>query len=163
MITVPAAVHAGLPLAARRNSVFEYIGKNVGIRRAAGEFILATNPDTVFSAALVENLKQRSLREDTFYRVDRADVASPVPAYVPAAEIENYCRRNVLRIHGRWFAPGLKNRSVPHWLAHGPEIVKRTCSAAIQLPHLGAAAFRRAGRFHPDAPPARWEEMRGLP
>ena len=47
-IEVPPEVHRAI-----RNAdvipLFQMIGKNVGIRRARGEFVLATNPDLLFS------------------------------------------------------------------------------------------------------------------
>jgi hypothetical protein len=55
IITVPPALHnryehsGALPL-------YQMIAKNVGIRRARGEFVLATNIDIVFSGELFEYL-----------------------------------------------------------------------------------------------------------
>ena len=161
VVTVPASIHAGLPLASMR-AVYEYIGKNVGIRRASGEFILATNPDVVFSTQLVEELKNRRLREDTFYRIDRADVASPVPPDASARQIEDYCRENVLRVYGRWFEPGENRRSPLQWLLHGPAILRRVLGAAVRYHMCSPLRFGAPGDFilmHQ----RQWHEMRGLP
>ncbi len=43
-IEVPGAVHAALENS-DRIPLFEYLAKNVGIRRALGRFVLATNPE----------------------------------------------------------------------------------------------------------------------
>ena len=52
---------------------FEWYPKNIGIRRAEGEFVLSTNPDDIFSLELFEHFAQRRLRNGYFYRVNRWD------------------------------------------------------------------------------------------
>lgn len=52
----------------------EYKAKNVGIRRAKGDFILATNPDIVLSLAMIRWLNERPLRADCIYRANRYDL-----------------------------------------------------------------------------------------
>jgi hypothetical protein len=56
------------------------IGKNVGIRRARGQFVLATNVDILFSDELAEYLASRRLERGRMYRSDRYDAMSDVPA-----------------------------------------------------------------------------------
>ena len=73
IITVPPEVHATIGSA---NPVLEFFGKNAGIRRSNGEFVLVTNPYILFSHTLVNMLKARSLRKDCLYRVDRYDFHS---------------------------------------------------------------------------------------
>src|SRR3984893_1923253 len=51
----------GLPL-------YQMIAKNVGIRRARGQFILATNIDVLFSDELVAFLASHSLQPGRMYR-----------------------------------------------------------------------------------------------
>jgi hypothetical protein len=53
--------------------LFEYVAKNIGIRRAKGEYILATNPDIIFNPQTIRFLARKKLRKDTFYRTDRCD------------------------------------------------------------------------------------------
>jgi len=77
------------------------IAKNVGIRRARGEFVLATNIDILFSDALMKRLARRDLRSDTLYRIDRYDVAAEVPKDVPVEEKLSYCENTVIRINRR--------------------------------------------------------------
>jgi hypothetical protein len=57
--------------------LFQMIGKNVGIRRAAGEFVLATNVDILFSDALFQFLGG-PLKERTVYSANRLDVDATV-------------------------------------------------------------------------------------
>ena len=74
-IEVPMTIHKRLdnwevmPL-------FEYIGKNVGIRRAGGGWILATTPDVLFNEALVRFFAAGSFDENAFYRIDRQDTSA---------------------------------------------------------------------------------------
>jgi len=100
IITVPPEVHSrfehgpNLPL-------YQMIGKNVGIRRARGRFILATNIDILFSDELAAFLGSKQLRPDRMYRIDRYDAMSSVP---PGASIEEqlaYCSSHLIRVNRR--------------------------------------------------------------
>lgn len=70
IITVPPEVHSTI---GHPSPVLEFYGKNVGIRRARGEFVLTTNPDILFSNELIEWLSTRKLRTGCYYRTDRHD------------------------------------------------------------------------------------------
>ena len=54
--------------------LFQMIGKNVGIKRAKGEYILSTNIDILFSDSLMKFISERSLRPNHSYRLDRKDI-----------------------------------------------------------------------------------------
>ena len=77
------------------------IAKNVGIRRARGEFILATNIDIVFSDELIKFLAARRLEKGRMYRIDRTDVMSDVPLHASLDEQLAYCRQHVIRLCAR--------------------------------------------------------------
>ncbi|HLK21924.1 MAG TPA: hypothetical protein VKT81_23410 [Bryobacteraceae bacterium] len=100
IIEVPAEVHAryahalALPL-------YQMIAKNVGIRRARGEYILATNIDIIFSDELMEFLAAHRLEHGKMYRIDRTDVMSDVPVDGTIDEQLAYCRSNLIRIFAR--------------------------------------------------------------
>src|SRR5262245_27273904 len=96
--------------------LFQMIAKNVGIRRAQGEFVIATNPDVLFSDSLISFLAAGDLRADTLYRLDRHDVEADVPADAGIADQLSWCSQHVLRIHGRagTFEPR-KKRRFPSW------------------------------------------------
>ena len=100
LITVPPEIHnrfehgANLPL-------YQMIGKNVGIRRARGRFILATNIDILFSDELAALLGSQQLRTDRMYRIDRHDAMSDVPAGAPVEEQLAYCRSHLIRVNRR--------------------------------------------------------------
>lgn len=54
--------------------LYQMIAKNAGIRRAEGEFILATNVDIFFSDDLIQELAQKKLEKNIIYRAYRFDV-----------------------------------------------------------------------------------------
>jgi len=87
--------HAGvLPL-------LQMIGKNAGIRRARGKFILATNIDILFSDELMHFLAQEKLQPGRMYRIDRHDVMVDVPVDAPVEEQLAYCQTHHLRVYAR--------------------------------------------------------------
>jgi hypothetical protein len=100
-IEVPPELHARL----RHADVlplFQMIAKNAGIRRARGQFVLATNIDVVLSSELVEYLARRPLRSRCLYRVDRHDVEAAFPVDAALDEQMAYCATRQLRVHTRW-------------------------------------------------------------
>lgn len=52
----------------------EYIAKNVGVRRAAGAFVLTTNVDIMLGREVVSVLAARQLAPRTIYRAPRYDI-----------------------------------------------------------------------------------------
>jgi hypothetical protein len=100
IVEVPAEVHARFEHSDRL-PLFQMIAKNIGIRRARGEYVLATNIDLVFSDELMADIASRRLRADRLYRVDRHDVdALPDPS-LPLEDVLAICRDNVIRICAR--------------------------------------------------------------
>jgi hypothetical protein len=97
IVTVPENVHRQLDHADRL-PLFQMIAKNVGIRRARGEFVLATNVDLLFSDELMSFLARRTLRRDRVYRVDRYDAAADVPYPAPVSEQLAWCEQHLVRI-----------------------------------------------------------------
>jgi hypothetical protein len=95
-IQVPPALHARYPHAAAL-PLFQMIAKNVGLRRARGRYLLATNIDILFSDELCRFLARRELRPGLMYRIDRLDVAGDVPVDAPVPEQLAYCRAHHLR------------------------------------------------------------------
>ncbi len=77
VVTVPTELHRLLDYS-RVLPLFQMIGKNVGIRRARGEFVLATNIDIMLSEEVFGLLASRKLRKDRMYRCDRFDVDSAI-------------------------------------------------------------------------------------
>ena len=54
-----------------RLEFFQMIAKNVGIRRAVGKFILATNIDVIMNQKLFKFISKKKLKEKIIYRCDR--------------------------------------------------------------------------------------------
>ena len=70
VITVPFEIHNKTN---NPSSVLEFYGKNVGIRRARGEFILVSNPDILFTQELIDVIAKQDLDINKVYRTDRYD------------------------------------------------------------------------------------------
>jgi hypothetical protein len=73
VVTVPSALHRRVENADVL-PFFQMIAKNVGIRRARGAFVAATNIDLLFSQGLVWFLARGPLDAGCVYRVDRLDL-----------------------------------------------------------------------------------------
>lgn len=107
IVTVPRQVHARYRYGDQL-PMLQMIAKNVGIRRAHGEFVLTTNVDILFSDELFAFLAERRLDPNALYRSDRVDADRHVPLNVPIEEQLAHCRHTVLRISrkgGMWFVP----------------------------------------------------------
>lgn len=71
-----------------RNSnlaLLEYHAKNVGVRRAGREWILATNADVVLAPDTVRSLARRSLGRDVAWTAQRVDIRWPEGRVRPVA------------------------------------------------------------------------------
>jgi hypothetical protein len=97
VITVPPDLHDTVSGA---SPVLEFHAKNVGIRRARGEFVLVTNPDILFSQGLIDEIAQRKLRVDTVYRTDRYDFVTGGIAAVAAEDLMDFALANTFVMHG---------------------------------------------------------------
>ena len=97
IITVPEEMHYELP---NSESIpfFEYVGKNVGIRRSKYENVLSTNSDVVFNRGLVSYLVEESISDRTFYRIRRYDVRGNTPSTGKMEKVLSYCRNNTYRV-----------------------------------------------------------------
>jgi len=100
IVEVPPELHtryrhsAALPL-------YQMIAKNVGIRRARGKFVLATNIDIIFSDELMQFLASGRLEKGRMYRIDRTDVMSDVPEGGSIEEQLDFCRKHLIRLCAR--------------------------------------------------------------
>ncbi len=98
-ITVPSSIHQRYRRAPEL-PLFQMIAKNVGIRRARGEFVLCTNVDLLFSDSLFRRLAG-PLRSDTYYRANRCDVPDQVSPEWDLPTTLAWCERHVIRRLGR--------------------------------------------------------------
>ncbi|RQG92053.1 hypothetical protein [Natrarchaeobius chitinivorans] len=94
ILTVPPEIHATLP-GSDELPLFEYIGKNVGIRRADGEFVLSTNPDLIYSKTFFSHLASEPLSHESFYRINKYNVDSLVSREMSIDEQLEFCRNHI--------------------------------------------------------------------
>lgn len=113
VVTVPAELH-------RRYKYgdvlgfFQMIAKNVGIRRARGKFVLATNIDILFSDELFQFMTNGELRADRHYRVDRHDIAPNLPSESTLEQMLQHAWAKPIRTHRRFSPPELLKVLYPH-------------------------------------------------
>jgi len=100
VITVPASVHRRYRHADALG-LYQMIAKNVGIRRARGQFVLATNIDILFSDELMRSLARRDLSPSRMYRIDRHDAMSEIPSGVGIQQRLEWCAAHLLRLNAR--------------------------------------------------------------
>jgi len=100
-IEVPAELHDSFQYADVL-PLFQMIAKNVGIRRARGRFVLATNIDIIFSNETIEYIASGQLRPGVMYRVDRHDIQAAIPVDGPLDSRLRFCEEHQLRVHTRW-------------------------------------------------------------
>jgi len=79
----------------------QFVAKNVGIRRATGDFILSTNADVLLGRHVIDVFAGRQLEPRTVYRAARVDIQLGAdPGHWDWAFLEdarNYARRPVLK------------------------------------------------------------------
>lgn len=111
IIEVPRKIHRTLGHSESLN-LYQMIAKNVGIRRARGRYVLATNVDILFSDEMIRYLADEGLQESRYYRADRYDVPYDVPS-IPTVEAQlAYCRQNLLRINRKAYSVDLRSGKV---------------------------------------------------
>ncbi|MDI1334753.1 MAG: hypothetical protein PSU94_01090 [Lacunisphaera sp.] len=100
VITVPAVLHDRLKYADRL-PFFQMIAKNAGIRRARGQFILATNIDIIFSDELMRHISRQQLDPTKMLRVDRYDIQQDIPPTFSVEQTLDYAWSHPVRSHRR--------------------------------------------------------------
>lgn len=121
IIVVPKTIHDTYRFADAM-PLYQMIAKNVGIRRANGEFVLCTNIDILFGDACFRRLAQRSLEHGKFYRANRCDVPKAVMAFDSHDDQIQYCRENVMRRLGN--TPGREAIKGPQFVLDRPWLAK---------------------------------------
>jgi len=101
IITVPHQLHMRLSCA-ENLPLFQMIAKNVGIRRARGNYVLATNIDILFSDQIVHYMRSH-LAPGRVYRADRCDVPPNIPSGVPFDKVLCFCRKGMFRINANGY------------------------------------------------------------
>ena len=113
IIEVPHHIHSRFKYA-ESLPLFQMIGKNVGIRRSIGEFILATNIDILFTDELIGFLSRQSLQYEKMYRIDRCDIDPPPSMEDPIPTRLDWCKQHIVRINNQYESVNLRTgRSYP--------------------------------------------------
>lgn len=81
--------------------LFQMIGKNVGIRRANGKFILCTNIDILFTDKIMRELSKKNLDTQYFYRANRCDVPNDIDLTWSSEYQLSYCAKNIMHRLGK--------------------------------------------------------------
>lgn len=131
IITVPREVHDKL-MCADQLPLFQMIGKNVGIRRAKGKFIVATNIDILFSDELIKFMRDQ-LEPGHLYRADRFDVPPELPKADSLDETLEFCKEHYFRINGKFGTKIRGNRKVIDFILWGTQIAIRICRRLKKL------------------------------
>ncbi len=138
-IQVPHGIHERL--GCREDlGVPQWFAKNIGIRRARGEFVLVTNMDILFSDEVCKVLAQTELLPSCFYRANRCDVSKDVLSIGGAEEQLEFCKENVLARYG--FVPRSRSKiyAVAKALKHkmrSSEARRRAALAAVDVHACG--------------------------
>ena len=92
-IVVPNDIHL-LYERSEEIPLFQMTGKNVGIRRANGKFILCTNIDILFTDKIMRELSKKNLDTQYFYRANRCDVPNDIDLTWSSEYQLSYCAKN---------------------------------------------------------------------
>jgi hypothetical protein len=119
-VVVPAETHNTYRFASSM-PLYQMIAKNVGIRRAKGEFILCTNIDILFSDDSFKILAKRSLEYGKFYRSNRCDIPKEVLEIEGHSDQLVYGEKSVIKRLGR--SQGQEALNAPAILYKFPRLV----------------------------------------
>jgi hypothetical protein len=144
IVTVPPDVHAEFPHSAAL-PLFQMIGKNVGIRRALGRYVLATNIDILLDDETVVYLRDH-LTPGTVVRADRFDVPGDLTKKVPFDQVLAECRTRCFQVNTRFGIFDFQTRRI---LGMGNGFEGRLLSLYTEARFFGllSAANRNAARL----------------
>lgn len=102
--------------------LYQMIAKNVGIRRAKGEYILCTNIDILFSDKCFDKLAKKDLQQGHYYRANRCDVPAEIMDIATEEAKLKYAENNIIKRLGKdsrynWV------RGIPNFLYGFPRLV----------------------------------------
>jgi len=97
IIEVPHKIHTKFKNS-ERIPFFEFFAKNVGLRRANGEYVLVTNSDIIFSEGIIKYFSENNLSQDVFCRIDRYDIRDAIPMNLSFEEQLKFCENHIAYI-----------------------------------------------------------------
>lgn len=146
-IIVPNEFHLQFE-GSNKNPLFEFIAKNIGARRALGEYVVAMNPDIVLSEALIRALAKQPLDPKNYYRANRHDIRPKFidPSLSPE-QVEAFCARNTTKVLHAGRTKYVSYRAWLHRFVHG-----RTLRSFLFLPLLnGLHSYKDEEFLHENA------------
>ncbi len=111
VIHVPKRFHERFPNPGQI-PMLEYAAKNVGIRRARGHHILATNPDLIFSNELVAEMGSLPRGENHFYRTDRYDFRGRIAPGTDPEDAIAYAKKHIFQVQVRHPRPWIEEEDL---------------------------------------------------
>ncbi|KAJ9442446.1 hypothetical protein DIPPA_20635 [Diplonema papillatum] len=93
--------------------VQQYIGKNIAVRRAKGEFVLCWNADMLLNGAFFDRVKRRDFKKGIYYRIDRVDLDKPFPSTFDIGNLEAPKEAAWLELHTYQVRTAVGTRNVP--------------------------------------------------
>jgi hypothetical protein len=87
VVTVSENHHERFPNS-ERTPLFQEIAKNVGVRRATGRSVLATNADIILNEEMMRFIGSSQVSPGAFYRASRHDVNAEIPLEASVDDIE---------------------------------------------------------------------------
>lgn len=150
IISVPDKIHKRYPNA-DKISLFQFTAKNIGIRRARGEFILSTNIDILISDEIIDLFSSHNLSYDLI-RAIRFDVPSYILNSRDIKTINELCQKQAFRAFWPWGTENLTNNST---------IFRQLKSLLKKIFYRGV--FTNACGDFTLLPKKAWDQLRGYP
>lgn len=129
-VVVPNEVHQTYKNA-NKIPLYQMIAKNVGIRRASGEFILCTNIDILFSDESFKFFADKKLEHGWYYRANRCDVPKEVMDFETLTERLAFAAANVIKRMGK--SQGHETLILPTLVYKFPRVTKLLNEMVLQL------------------------------
>jgi hypothetical protein len=93
--------------------IFDYVARNVAIRRATAPWVLVVNQDIYPSPFIFEYIAQKNLNSNYFYRADRVDFKFDHIQFLEPYQFINEANQNVIVRHRRTESLYMKEASCP--------------------------------------------------
>jgi hypothetical protein len=129
-IVVPKEVHQTYKNAGNI-PLYQMIAKNVGIRRATGEYILCTNIDILFSDESFKFFADKKLENGIYYRANRCDIPKEVMNFETLSERLEYASSNIIKRLGK--SQGHETLILPSIVYKFPRVTKLLNNLVLSL------------------------------
>lgn len=152
VITAPTELHSLCPNP-NHMPMQEHIAKNVGIRRSRGRFVLSTNPDDLFSEAMVEFFSKRLLNTGAYFRsfrIEEMERQLKDKSSTPDEYIDSMTRRmSAAQPSSNMTAYGLEHDAKACSKLHACRLYREEVEANRDLCRVGGFQPRGSEQNHP--------------